>query len=184
MYKSPQDLPVSTSGLISLLASASYFGDIKLVEIVVKSLVSKIALENINDIISLFSLSHEFLYPGIEKIQETIFSLLCREFYSLSMADRKELYMGIDSEFMSKVISSDCFYVPNEISRYRLLEEMIQSKIVAKETTQIPPQSTIPTGDLLSSKQDIQEQYEYVDETDVSDVESTTHFFLKVKISN
>jgi hypothetical protein len=144
----PSTLPTTIAGLIGLLAAGNYFGDNFTISLVISTLIEKITLNNINDVVRLVNFALEFCYERIEEILEAAFSLLCREYYSMPFTAREKMLCEIDTEFMAQVVCSDCFYCPDEFSRYQLFIEIVngtnEQEILPDDDQKLPDLEQIP----------------------------------------
>lgn len=104
--------------LTSILAAASYFLDSDLIAAAKAALLHKISGGNVSDIAKLthFANTNDYIDGGSEDIMEGVFSLLCREYYSYETSKKRMLSASVDHQFLGQVISSDCFYCPDEVN--------------------------------------------------------------------
>ncbi|KAJ3126380.1 hypothetical protein HK098_007578 [Nowakowskiella sp. JEL0407] len=132
------DANIHTQNACQLMATASFFHDIDLVDSVVEFIVSDITF---NTVLQYLNFAGHYYGTGTETITDGCFTFLCREGYQIinqtsdlidspqienSKAENmKNIFAEMPLAWVERILSADCFYVPNEYARYCFVKEIV-----------------------------------------------------------
>ncbi|KAJ3022488.1 hypothetical protein HKX48_006030 [Thoreauomyces humboldtii] len=126
---------LTTANAKSVLAASLFFGDMALCQDAVDFIAGDISPTTVLD----YLLFVDGFWYGVNStiILEECLTFLCREGYSLR--ELQPAFQGMPANWLARIVSSDCFWVPGEEQRWQFIRDVLQRRRFTTTTAADPP---------------------------------------------
>ncbi|KAJ1569892.1 hypothetical protein HK096_010895 [Nowakowskiella sp. JEL0078] len=154
---------ITSNNACELMATASFFNDTELVDIAVEYITQNTTAETI---LQYIEFANQYYGPGTDTITDSCFTFLCREGHQFNLiepktasratktAAMKQVFSHLSLEWLERVLSADCFYIPNEFERYKIIKSIILERCHVHKTPLHVPSSTLKIDSSVSDPSD------------------------------